>query len=296
MTSGAPLLAGVELGGTKCICMLAGGPHDIRAEIELPTTQPEPTLRAIEEVLDRWRGFGALGIGSFGPLELDRAAADWGSITGTPKPGWTDTPLAPRLIARYAVPTAIDTDVAAAGFAERRWGAAQGLASFAYVTVGTGIGVASFVDGRPIHGLGHPEAGHMRVPRLAGDDWPGACPRHGDCVEGLAAGSAIEARLGRKAARLAEDDQAWDGIVHALAGMLHNIVLATAPERIVLGGGVPTRRPHLLPRLRHALVASLAGYGPGAKVAAVVDDYLVAPALGDRAGPLGAIALAGTLV
>lgn len=288
----APLLAGVELGGTKCICILAAGPDDIRAEAEIPTALPHDTLRSIEQVLDEWRGFAALGIASFGPLRLDPGAADWGSIGTTSKRGWSGVALATRLSERFGVPLAIDTDVAGAALAEGRWGASRGLRSHAYVTIGTGIGIGLVIDGRPLHGLGHPEAGHMRVPRLAGDAWPGACPLHGDCVEGLASGGAIEARLGRSAGTLPPDDPIWPGVVHAIAAMLHNLVLTVAPERIVIGGGVPQRQPHLLPRIAAALVESLAGYGPGGRIADTIGTYLVPPALGPHAGPLGAIALA----
>jgi fructokinase len=292
--SGAPLLAGVELGGTKCICVLASGPHDIRAAVRIATRAPEETLADIESVLVQWQArerFGALGLASFGPLELDPLAADFGCLVGTPKPGWARVPLLARL-RHLGVPLALDTDVNAAAFAEGQWGAARGLHSYAYVTVGTGIGVGSIVGGASVRGLGHSEAGHLRVPRLPGASWPGHCPFHGDCVEGLASGPAIEARAGRACAELAPADPVWDEAVHALAGLFHNLALTVAPERILVGGGVALGQRQLLPRVRRALGASLGDYGQGARIARQLDTFLVEPGLGARSGELGAIALA----
>jgi len=286
-----PLIAGVELGGTKTICLLASGPDDIREQIRIPTTTPQATLAALRAVLEGWRtgpGFAAVGVAGFGPLELDPDRPDHGRIVSTPKPGWSGADVL-GLAAGLGVPAALDTDVNGAALAEGRWGAAQGLESWIYVTVGTGVGVGSVVSGRPIRGLGHSEAGHLRTPRLAGDGWPGACPWHGDCVEGLASGAAIRARTGRAAETLPPDDPVWDGVVHALAGMLHNLTLTTAPQRILLGGGIGLGQPQLLPRLRPALTASLAGYGATARIDP--DLFLQPPGLGDRAGPLGAIAI-----
>lgn len=288
-----PLIAGVELGGTKCVCVLATGPDDVREEARLPTDSPETTLSAIRNVLERWTagpGVSALGIASFGPLELDRDAAQFGHIVSTPKPGWSGADL--NLLGEgLGVPVAIDTDVNGAAFAEGRWGAAQGLTSYAYVTVGTGIGVGTIVGGRSVAGLGHSEAGHLRVGRLPGDDWPGWCPYHGDCIEGLAAGPAITLRAGRPGDELPGDDPAWGMAVHALGGLLHNLVLTTVPQRILIGGGVIDGQPWLMPRLRAALMDSLAGYATAERIAAEGDAFIQSPGLGSRAGPLGAIAL-----
>jgi fructokinase len=295
MTSTAgPLVAGIELGGTKCVCTLAAGPDRIVAEARIPTTTPEETLGGIERILDAWRdapGFAALGVACFGPLELRIDAPDYGFITATPKPGWAHSEISPRLRRRYGLPTAIDTDVTGAALAEARWGDAQGLSSFAYITVGTGVGAGIVVDGKAVMGIGHAEAGHMLVRRFPGDDWAGACPFHGDCVEGLAAGPAVEKRLGIKGGDVADDDPVWDTVAHAIAGLCHNLVLGSVPERILLGGGLPTKRPQLLPMVRRMLVESLAGYGVASLVAERIDRYVTAPGLGDQAGPLGSIAL-----
>lgn len=286
-----PLIAGVELGGTKTICILASGPDDVRDEVRVPTTTPDETLSAVRAVLERWQaeqGFAALGIGSFGPLELDPASPDHGCIVSTPKPGWSGIDVL-GLAAGLGTSAALGTDVNGAALAEGRWGAARGLDSWTYVTVGTGIGVGSIVGGRPVRGLGHSEAGHLRVPRLPGDTWPGACPYHGDCAEGLACGPAIRARTGQAAETLSPDDPAWESVVHALAGLFHNLTLTALPQRILMGGGVGAGQAHILHRIRQALKASLNAYGAAARID--FDTFLQPPGLGDRAGPLGAVAL-----
>ncbi|MBA4048373.1 MAG: fructokinase [Sphingomonas sp.] len=287
----ALLVAGVELGGTKCVCVVGTGPDDVRAIERVPTTSPVETLAAIEAVLDRWLGFAALGISSFGPVGIDRAAPDWGHITATTKPGWTNASIAPRLAARYGVPVGFDTDVVGAAIGEARWGAARGLADLAYITIGTGVGVGLIAGGKPLSGLTHAELGHLRPRRLAGDDFPGICCFHGDCVEGLAAGPAIAARAGKPGDQLAPDDPAWAPVADAIAQLCHALVLTGVPRRIVFGGGVAIGTPHLLPRIRTALTDSLGSYG---NVALLGDmNAFIAPAgLGDRAGPLGAILIA----
>ncbi|HEY0413047.1 MAG TPA: ROK family protein [Allosphingosinicella sp.] len=278
--------AGVELGGSKCVCTLASGPDDIAAREIVPTTTPDETLGRIEAVLGGW-DFAAFGIASFGPVDLDPSSPIWGFITSTPKPGWRGTDVAGRLGRRFGRRPAFDTDVNGAALAEMRWGAGQGLADFAYVTVGTGVGVGLIVNGAPTRGFQHGELGHIRIARLPGDDWPGACPYHGDCVEGLAAGGAVAARTGAAAAGLPSEHPVWDSVAHALAQLCHVIVCAGAPRRIVIGGGVVAGRPHLLERIETRLVASLAGYMP-----VPPGPYVTTPGLGGLAGPLGPIALA----
>ncbi len=284
-----PLIAGIELGGTKIVCLLASGPQDVRDEVRLPTTSPAETLAAIEAVLDRWRGFAAIGVASFGPIDIDRASPGWGSITVTTKPGWSHTDIARRLIARYAVPLGFHTDVVGAALAEAEWGAARRLADLAYVTVGTGVGAGLVAGGRPLDGLAHAELGHLRPRRLPGDAFAGTCPFHGDCIEGLASGPAIAARAGRPAPELAADDPAWDFAADALAQLAQALVLTGVPRRIVWGGGVMAQ-PMLLPRIRLRLAESLGGY---LALSALddLDTYLVPAALEGRAGPLGAVLL-----
>ena len=286
----APLIAGVELGGTKCVAILARGPEAIEDEVRIPTTRPEETLGALEAVLERWKGFAALGIASFGPVAIDHRSPDFGSITSTPKPGWANIDVGRRLERFAGVPTGFHTDVVGAALAEARWGAAEGLADIAYVTVGTGIGAGLIAGGKPVDGLTHSEFGHLRPVRLPGDEWIGACAFHGACVEGLASGPAIAARTGRPAEELAPDDPAWDGVAHALAQLCHALVVTGVPRRIVMGGGVMVGVPHLFPRIRTALTKSLGGYLPLPEIA-LIDTYVVPPSLGGRAGPLGAVVL-----
>ena len=283
MTDGLPV-AGVDLGGTHCRCILASGPDSIIEEVRFPTTSPDETLGRIAETFAKWE-MAAIGVGSFGPLDVDS-----GTIRGTPKPGWSGTDLRARFDG-FGVPLAIDTDVNAAALGERRWGEGQDLDDLVYVTVGTGIGVGTLIGSRPIHGLGHSEAGHLRVPRLAGDDWPGNCAVHGDCAEGLAAGPAIVARQ----ARGDPGEQIWASVGHALAMLAHNLVLTVAPRRIIIGGGVALGNPWLHVAVRERLLDSLAGYPPSEAIAAD-PDFICPPGLGDRAGSLGAIALALRLV
>lgn len=285
-----PLVAGVELGGTKVNCILARGPDAIEEEVRIPTTSSAETMPAIEAVLDRWRGFASIGVASFGPLSVDREAADWGHITVTAKPGWMNVDVGRRWERRYGVPVGFHTDVVGAALAEARWGAAAGLADMAYVTVGTGIGVGLVSRGAPLDGLTHQELGHIRPVRLPGDDWVGVCPYHGGCYEGLASGPAIAARAGAKAETLAADDPVWDGVVHVLGQLLHMLVQTGVPRRIVFGGGVMVGMPFLFPRIREAMLKSLAGFSLLPEVA-LADSYVVPAALGGRAGPLGAILL-----
>ena len=296
MSPQAKLLAGVELGGTKCVCILGTGPDDVRVTERLPTGDRETTLEQIESVFGRWRGqFGAprsLGIASFGPVDLKPGSPTWGYITSTSKTAWRDTNVAQRLGRSLGVPVGLDTDVNGAALAEGRWGAARGLDDFAYVTVGTGIGVGSIVRGRSIFGMNHTELGHIRVARKVGDTFAGVCPYHGDCIEGLASGPAIEARAGKPAAQLPPDDPVWDFVVHGLAQLMHTMVLTTAPTRIFLGGGVMGAQPQLFARIQQELKRSLNGYVQSPEVESGLAQFIVPPGLGALAGPLGALALA----
>jgi len=286
----APLIAGLELGGTKCIAILGRGPGDVRAQGTVPTTDPGATLGALEDILDGWH-FDALGIASFGPLELDPLSADYGSIRATTKLGWAGVDLARRFAARYDRPLALQTDVVGAALAEERWGAAQGLSSHCYITIGTGVGVGLIAGGMPVQGAAHGEAGHMRIPRAPGDDFEGSCRFHGDCVEGLISGPALARRFGRPGQQLPEEGAEWDLFVHDLAALLHNLVVIAAPQRISIGGGVIASRPGLFPRLRAALALSIASYGSLSTYAEQLEDRLGPPGLGAMAGPLGVLAV-----
>jgi fructokinase len=297
MNGSRPLFAGVELGGTKCICLIASAPDDVRAQVSIPTgSDPKVTLDRIVDQLRAWRAVHgpaqALGIASFGPIDRSTGSATYGHITSTGKPGWRFVDVAGTLARAVKLPVYFDTDVNGAALAEGRWGAAQNLSDFAYVTVGTGVGVGLVVNGALVHGFAHPELGHMRIARPGHDQSSGACVLHADCVEGFASGTAIAARTGTPAHQLAADDSVWQGVTHALGQLLHTIVLATAPRRIILSGGVAQARPELLEGVRRSLLSSLNGYLALEAVAGPIDEYVVCAGLGSQAGPLGALALA----
>jgi fructokinase len=285
-------IAGIELGGTKCICTLAYGPGRIISQRSIPTTNSDQTLTAIEAVLSNWWsdvGFRAMGIASMGPIRIAPEAIDFGHILATTKPGWPGADIARRLNRPFNVPLAFDTDVNGAAVAEILWGAGQGMTDFAYVTVGTGVGVGLIVNGQPTRGIGHSEIGHIRVPRLPGDTFKSACKFHVDCVEGLASGNAIKQRLGAEhVSNIDCEHFVWDVVADAITAMCHGLVCTAGPQRIVLGGGVITKQPHLLHRIGPMLERSLAGYIelPNDR------DYVSAPGLNELAGPLGPIALA----
>ena len=283
-------IAGVELGGTKCVCVLSQDGATIVEARRIATTDPATTMAGIEEALDGWGNFDAIGIASFGPIGIDPAAPSYGHITATTKPGWADTDVAGRLQRRYGVPTGFHTDVVGAGLAEGQWGAAKGLADHAYITIGTGVGVGLIAGNKPVVGMTHSELGHIRPVRIVGDDWPGICTFHGDCVEGLASGPAIEARAGVAANEIAEHSPIWPQVAHPIAQLCHTLVLTGIPRRIVFGGGVALGVPWLLPMVRRMLDESIGSYGDRALLGDL-NQYVVAAALGAEAGPMGAILL-----
>jgi fructokinase len=294
----AKLFAAIEGGGTKFIVSVGRGLGHEQARARIPTTTPDETLAAILAFLEPHRAqLVSVGVGMFGPLELNPQAGEaYGGTLATPKPGWSHVPLRARLAAALGVPVIVETDVNAAAIAESRRGVLVGADPAIYITVGTGIGGGVLVGARPIHGLLHPELGHLIPPTLRGpdgkrDDFEGVCPFHGHCVEGLASGPAILARTGQAAEALRSDHPVWPLVAGYLAHMLHACVLVVSPQRIAIGGGV-AKVPHLLPRVRQALAALLAGYVPRTAVVRDLEHYLVAPALGDDAGLAGAYALA----
>jgi fructokinase len=290
------LLGGVEAGGTKFVCVVGTGPDDIRAEARIPTTTPAHTLaevvRFFRGAVAAEGGVAAIGIGSFGPVELSPASPCFGHITSTPKDGWQQTDLVGPIGTALRVPVAFDTDVNAAALGEWRWGAAQGFDTALYLTVGTGIGGGAVIEGRPMHGLVHPEMGHIRVPHdREADPFRGACPFHGDCLEGLASAPAIRARWGAAPEALPAHHPAWPLEARYLALALHNYVCTLSPQRIVVGGGV-MEQPRLLDLVRAELQSLLNGYVQAAALLDDVERYVVAPGLGSRSGVLGALALA----
>jgi fructokinase len=284
-------IGGIEAGGTRWTCAVSSGGTELSRVESFPTTTPAETIGRAVEFFAAEPGLEALGLGLFGPVVVDPDDPRRGTITTTPKPGWRDTDVVGPLAAALGVPIALDTDVNAAAVGEWRHGAARGLDTFAYVTVGTGIGGGVFAAGRPLHGLLHPELGHMVVPHdRARDPFEGSCPFHGDCLEGLAAGTALRARWGILGEELT-DPKAWDLEAEYLALGLMNVVVMLAAERIVLGGGVG-EAPGLIERVRVRLRELLASYVDVPQLGEGIDDYVVPPELGKRSGVLGAIELA----
>ena len=285
---------GIEAGGTHFVCAVGSGPGRLEAETSFPTTTPVETLaRAIDFLRgNSGSGLAAVGIGSFGPLDLREGSPTYGRVTLTPKLAWEGVDMVGPVADALGVPVALDTDVNAAALAEHLWGAATGVDDFVYVTVGTGIGGGAMAGGRLVHGLGHPEMGHMRVPHdRDADDFDGVCPYHGDCLEGLASGPAIERRWGRRPGLLPDDHPAWELEAGYLAASIANLVCTLSPRLVVMGGGVMERRS-LLAKIRAGVRDLLAGYVRAPEVADAIDEYIVTPALGARSGVLGAIALA----
>jgi fructokinase len=288
----AKIYGGVETGGTWCVCALGTGPDEIAALEKFPTTAPDDTLERIVAFFRGHRTPAAIGIGSFGPLDVDPRSPTWGHVTTTPKPGWQQTPVATVLRDRLEVPVAFETDVTAAALGERRWGAGRDVSNLCYLTVGTGIGAGLLIDGRPLHGLVHPEVGHLRIPHdHRRDPFAGVCPAHGDCWEGLACGTAIAERWKASPPELPDEHAAWPLEAEYIALGILSIVLVASPQRVIVGGGVMDRRC-LLPMARSALRALVGGYLDTPMLGDDIDSYVVSPMLGDEAGVLGAIALA----
>ena len=284
---------GIEAGGTKFVCAVGTGPDDIRDQVRFPTTTPaETVVQAIRFFKKQAQPVAAIGIGTFGPIDPIIGSPTYGYITTTPKPGWQNVDIVGQVGEALGVPIGFDTDVNAAALGEYRWGAAQGLSTFVYFTIGTGIGGGAMVEGNLLHGLMHPEMGHLRLPHdRERDPFKGRCPFHQDCFEGLAAGPAIEDRWGARAETLPVDHPAWDLEATYIATALMNYTLTLAPQRIILGGGV-MQQAHLFPLVRTKFQELLNGYLDRPEILERIDQFIVPPALGGKAGVLGSIALA----
>lgn len=288
------LYGGIEAGGTKFVCVVGSGPDNIVAEERFPTTTPDETIaRSVDFFKRHGSDLAAIGIGSFGPVDLNPQSPMYGYITTTPKPGWAQADLRGGIQRALNVPVAFDTDVNAAALGEHYWVPEnRALDPLLYMTVGTGIGVGGLVNGQLLHGLLHPEAGHMRLPRdPQRDPFTGACPYHGDCFEGLACGPAMAKRWGQPAETLPADHPAWALEAHYIALAVMNLTLIVAPQRIVIGGGV-TQQPGLIDNVRREVVQLLNGYLQTDRITRDIDRFIVPPALGNQSGMLGAIALA----
>ena len=294
--SAPPIYGAIEAGGTKFVCAVADENGTILAQQRLPTRDPASTLTALCRFFhEQFTHLGAprsFGVGSFGPVHLDKSSAFYGRIGNTPKAGWSGTDIVGRLTREFGCPVGFDTDVDAAALAEHRWGAARDIDHLAYVTVGTGIGGGILVRGAPLHGLMHPEIGHMFPRRHALDvDFKGVCPFHGDCLEGLASGPAIVARCGAELHTLPAMNPQWEIEADYLAQLCAQLVVTVSPQRIVLGGGVMSQS-QLLPPVRERLLHWLGGYIDRPEILSGIEHYVVPAALGDRTGVLGALVLA----
>jgi fructokinase len=291
-----PLFGGIEGGGTKFVCAVGTESGQVLAETRFPTTTPDETLtRAVDFFKEGSQSLGPLtsiGVASFGPLDPRPASATFGTILPTPKPGWTGADIVGMLRSAFDVPIGFDTDVNGAALGEWRWGAAQGLDTFIYLTIGTGIGGGGLVNGELMHGLLHPEMGHIPLPREPKiDPFEGNCPFHGDCFEGLASGPAIEKRWGQKAETLPAEHPAWELEAGYIALAMRVFICTLSPQRIVIGGGV-AQQPHLMPLIREKTLETLNGYVQSPDILERIDKYIVPAALEGKAGILGAFVLA----
>ena len=284
-------LGAIETGGTKFVCAVGTETGELINQVRISTGLPQETMDQVVAFFRAQGPLAAIGIGSFGPVQLNRNSRRFGFITNTPKVAWRDFDLLGAVRSALSVPIAIDTDVNAAALAEARWGAAIGLRTFLYVTVGTGIGGATLIGGVPLQGLGHPEMGHIRVPHdLSRDPFPGICPYHGDCLEGLASGPALEARWQAPPSTLGPGHPAWNMESEYLALACVNWISTLSPERIVLGGGV--MRPDLFPLIRQRVRSLMNKYLDVPELDQGLDHYIVPSLLDGRAGVLGALVLA----
>ncbi|MFD1956630.1 ROK family protein [Paenibacillus thailandensis] len=282
-------IGAIEAGGTKFVCGIGNEHGLIEDSISFPTERPDVTMgKVIAYFADKRPD--AIGIGSFGPIGLRSGSPLYGYVTTTPKPGWERFDFLGTLKRSFHVPFGWDTDVNAAAYGEAVWGAAKGVDSCLYYTIGTGVGVGVYMEGRLVHGLVHPEGGHMLTRRHPQDDFPGLCPYHGDCLEGMASGPAIEARWGRKGAELPPDHPAWEMEAYYIAQSVSTAVLMTSPEKVILGGGV-MQQAHLFPLIREEVRRNLNGYVSAEEIKSDIEHYIVPPGLGQQAGLCGALAL-----
>lgn len=287
------LYGGIEAGGTKFVCAVGSSPQNIVDEVRFPTTIPADTIQQVCDFFTpHMHHLHGIGLGSFGPVDVNPASPTYGYITSTPKPHWGNTNILGMLREKLNLPLAIDMDVAIAGLGEAKWGASQGLRHSLYLTIGTGIGGGFIIDGKPLRGLTSLEMGHIRIPHnLELDPFRGACPFHGDCFEGLASGPAIQARFGKRAETLSDNDPFWDVEAGYIANALVNYILTLTPEVIIIGGGV-MQKDFMFPSVRVKVQELLNSYLMNDLLLKDIDKYIVPPMLGNRSGLLGGIALA----
>ncbi|MCA1293823.1 ROK family protein [Paenibacillus sp. alder61] len=282
-------IGAIEAGGTKFVCGIGNDRGEIAESISFPTGDPQTTLGRVIAYFKEKQA-DAIGIGSFGPIDIRKDSPTYGYVTTTPKPGWGNFDFLGTLRREFSVPFGWDTDVNAAAFGEATWGAARGLDSCLYYTVGTGVGIGVYSEGKLVHGLIHPEGGHVLTRRHPDDDFAGACPFHGDCLEGMASGPALEKRWQVKGHELPADHPAWEIEAFYLAQSIAGAILLLSPEKVILGGGV-MQQAQLYPLIREAVKRNLNGYLNAGAILEQIDDYIVPPGLGQQAGLCGALAL-----
>ena len=289
------LYGGIEAGGTKFVCAVGSNPDDLCVNVIETTTPDETISRVIAYFKEQnsTKKLSSIGIGSFGPIDLNRNSKTYGFITSTPKLNWENVDFVGAIRSSFNIPIGFDTDVNAAAIGEYQWGAAQGLTNFIYLTIGTGIGGGGIINGIPLHGLLHPEMGHIFIPRDNSDkkSYEGNCPRHKDCFEGLASGPAIRNRWGRPPQDLNQDHPAWEYIAKYISYALVNYICTISPQRIIIGGGV-MKQSKLYPLIHQMVKELLNNYLQLPEITENIQNYIVPPTLGDRSGILGAIALA----
>lgn len=285
-----PHFGALEAGGTKMVCAVGDENGTILERISLPTRTPEETMPEMTAFF-RNKGLSALGVGCFGPVDLDQRSPTYGSILATPKLAWRNYPIVQRFEEALGIPVGFDTDVNAAALGEAVWGCTRDVSSSIYITVGTGVGLGVIIDGKPYHGMAHPEGGHLFVTRHPDDPMPrGVCPYHENCLEGLASGPAMQQRWGKKAQELSGRPEVWDLEAYYIAQAVCGYIMVLSPERIILGGGV-THQPQMLPLVRREVARQLGGYLQG-EVMEDLEHYIVPVSLGDNQGVMGAVKLA----
>ncbi len=283
------IIGGIEAGGTKMVCAIGNEKGEIIKRTSIPTETPKETVPKLIEFFQP-ENIEALGIGCFGPIDLNRNSATYGSITSTPKLPWQNYNIVQIFREALKVPVGFDTDVNGAILGEATWGAAKNCDVAIYITIGTGVGVGICIDGKPLHGMVHPEAGHILMNRHNEDTFKGHCPYHSNCLEGMAAGPAIEARWGQKAASLTDRPKVWEMEAYYIAQAITDYVLTLSPNKVILWGGV-MHQPQLFPLVRKYVVENLNGYVNADQILKDIDNYIIAPALGDDPGIKGALKL-----
>lgn len=282
-------IGALEAGGTKMVVAIGNEHGEILERLSIPTESPETTMPELVNYFKSSK-IDALGIGCFGPIDLNRESATYGYITSTPKLPWRNYNIVGTLSEALQVPIGFDTDVNASAIGEATWGSTKDVNSSIYITIGTGVGVGVIIDGKPLHGMLHPEAGHILLAKHQKDTFKGTCPYHENCMEGLAAGPAMEARYGKKAYELSDQEEVWELEGYYIAQALVNYILTLSPERIILGGGV-MHQEQLMPIIHREVLRMLNGYILTPQLQDI-DKYIILPKLNDNQGIMGCIRLA----